>query len=70
MITPNKLNYGTCPNCKILLNSLEWIPFSALASTYSRYVKCPRCDAMLGVRIKVTFDVEIEEAICNTRVGG
>lgn len=61
MFTPNKINYAKCPDCNILLNQMDWIPMSALASQYFVHTECPACFKELEVRVHVTFTVEAEK---------
>lgn len=62
LLTPNKLNYGSCPHCKFLLNEWGYIPADAVGSRFYQHSRCPndRCGKKIVVRVLVTFDVEVE----------
>lgn len=62
MFTPNKLTHATCPHCKVLLNTLSWIPLLAVGNAHYVRVNCPveRCGKPLVVRVYVNAVVEVE----------
>ncbi len=62
ILTPNKLNHGKCPKCNVLHNSWDGVPVHAIGARYFYQMKCqnPECGAPLLVRVRVTFDVELE----------
>lgn len=64
LLTPNKLEWGTCPHCKKLLNCWDGIPAEAVGAQYWQSMKCPSkdCGKALEVRVRVTFKVEIEKS--------
>lgn len=61
LLTPNKLNYGTCPYCKFLLNEWRYVPADAVGNLYHCTAKCPNrnCRKNIGVKVRVTFDVDV-----------
>lgn len=62
LLTPNKLNYGTCPHCKCELNTWSYVPANAIGNKYFVSTVCPniKCKKDIHVRVYVTFDVEVE----------
>lgn len=61
MLTPNKLNYATCPHCKVLLNQMNYVPVTAMANIHFVRSECPACFHDIWVRVRVTFDVEVDK---------
>jgi hypothetical protein len=59
MLTPNKLNYATCPHCKTFLDQMHYVPMSALANPHYVFSVCPACQEEIEVRVYVTFTVEV-----------
>lgn len=62
-LTPNKIKWGTCPGCKIELNTWEGIPAEAVGDWQYHEMKClnESCSKNLLVRVRVEFTVELEE---------
>jgi hypothetical protein len=62
----NKLKWGKCPKCKILINGWRFYPASLVKENSGNgfwiELECPSCKAKLLAAMTVEATIELEEA--------
>ncbi len=60
----NKIEWGTCPHCKTMMNGFQFYPAQIImqgASDVYIESKCPKCKEPTLVACKVTVEFTIED---------
>lgn len=59
----NKLTWGKCPKCKILINGWRYYPASMVQENngFWNEMECPGCSEHLIVNMRVEVTIELEK---------
>ena len=60
-LTPNKLNWGKCPECKVIINTNSDFPIDIIGNPYFTRVKCPSCKKEIYAKMKIEHTYILEK---------